>query len=162
MLAIIGAITGIIGAIAGIGGLIMGAKSLHQTRNLKSQELRMDRSRLINNTDISLFKVKNLLEEANQSRVRRLAAEGNSQSGAMAKWNKSAEDFKNTIKALETKQFEVLGTAVLTKDLSLEEQIQRLHLIEQHTNMIIEDLNKSITEDDKARENLLQMRINQA
>lgn len=137
----------------------MGGWSLIQTRDFKAQELKMERSRLININDVGLLKAKNLLEEANQSRIYTLAAQGRSKSGSMEKWKQAVEGYKNTITALDLEQFQILGSAHFNKKFSLASQIQRLHLINEKINLILESLNKSVSEDDKARENLQKMRF---
>ena len=77
----------------------------------------------------------------------------------MEKWNKNSEISKNTITALDLEQFQIMGEAYFNKKFKLVGQIQRLHLIGEKINLIIENLNKSISEDDKARDKLFEQKM---
>lgn len=150
----VGMISGLIGAITGIAGAIMGFLGYRKANSLKSLEMRLDLQRNATNLHSSYAELENLIDSANQSRIRIAAATGRFHSGMMVIWNNELETDKATIVQI--------GETIPTgneryENLNTEELASRLvdaHRIQGQINQLMNKYNASIREDDNRRDHL--------
>jgi hypothetical protein len=150
-------IINILSGIAGVIGAVTGTISLIQVKKLKSQDLRLERGRLVNALQVNLDDLKGLAEKVNRSRVYRFAAQGLANSGSMQQFQADFEKNKKAIQEL-SQEFLILKT-VEASGKNLEEQILHLHLIEEKLKSLIAGFEASIAEDDVARDRLSGMKF---
>jgi hypothetical protein len=143
--------------IAGLIGALTGIISLVKVSKLKSLDLRMERGREINTIQVKMDSLNDLCKEANESRVRRAAAQGISNSSVMEKWKIDHKEHEENIEAL-SKQFLALKDKRFSNK-NLEKNILELHHIKEQVCSLIDNLGASIAEDDVARERLFRMKF---
>lgn len=144
-------------AIAGVIGATTGIISLIKVSRLKSLDLRMERGKVINTIQVKLDGLNDLCQKADQSRIYRFAAQGLSQSGSMEKWKQELEKHKKTIKDLSDEFAAIKGEKISGN--KLEDNILKLHGIEERIKSLLDDLKASIAEDDAARDRLFRMKF---
>jgi hypothetical protein len=93
-------ITGIIGAVAGLAGAIMSLVTYRRGNRMKSLDLWLNLRKAVNVLEADLLYIEKLMEQVNQSREGKAAANGTSESEQMMKWKQDLEADRNEVRRL--------------------------------------------------------------
>ena len=143
-----------VGAITGIAGSLMGYFNYRRSSQHKVLDLRLDLRKKEADVQLALASLPGLLDRANESRLRVMAATGRNQSGAMAIWESEVAADRvvaNELKAAlptEPKDYSPLNQA------ELEGRLVEIHSLEVRTRQLSEKFRSALAADDRERDQL--------
>lgn len=151
VLSYVGAITGAVGALTGIAGAIMGYLSYQKSNEVKELDLRLELTKLCQDTFFRADGLGELMAGAKRSREAVAAAMGTRQSGAMTKWQRQYENDENSLGDIN-ESIDELNIDYSSADIkAMEKAIGEIHGLRSIVISISDRYTASIEEDDRNR-----------
>ncbi|TBO27592.1 hypothetical protein EYS42_16625 [Aquabacterium lacunae] len=152
ILSYVGAITGVIGALTGIAGSIMGYLSYRKSNEVKALELRLELTKLGQDTFFKAEGLGELMARAKRSREAVSAAMGMRKSGAMVQWRQQYAADEESLSGIN-ESVDELNIDYSSADLkAIEKALGEVHGLRSIVIAIADRYTASIEEDDRNRE----------
>jgi hypothetical protein len=152
VLSYVGAITGVIGALTGIAGSIMGYISYRKSNEVKALELRLELTKLGQDTFFKADGLGDLMARAKRSREAVSAAKGTRSSGAMEHWHRQYAADQGSLGGIN-ESIDEFNIDYSSADLNaMEIALGEIHGLRSIVIAIADRYTASIEEDDRNRE----------
>jgi hypothetical protein len=152
VLSYVGAITGVIGALTGIAGSIMGYLSYRKSNEVKALELRLELTKLGQDTFFKADSLGELMLRAKRSREAVSAAMGTRKSGAMTHWHSQYAADEQSLDGIN-ESIDELNIDYSSADLkAMETALGEVHSLRSIVIAIADRYTASVEEDDRNRE----------